>query len=70
MNGAGLAMATMDAIKLNGGEPANFLDVGGSVSDEQVSLGWSTIRMVAVELATKIPDVLKLKRSFRRMYLL
>jgi len=36
VNGAGLAMATMDIIKLHGGEPANFLDVGGSVSEEQV----------------------------------
>ncbi len=34
VNGAGLAMATMDIIKLHGGEPANFLDVGGSVSKE------------------------------------
>lgn len=34
VNGAGLAMATMDVIKLHGGEPANFLDVGGSVSAE------------------------------------
>ena len=34
VNGAGLAMATMDVIKLHGGEPANFLDVGGSVSEE------------------------------------
>ena len=34
VNGAGLAMATMDIIKLHGGEPANFLDVGGSVSRE------------------------------------
>ena len=34
VNGAGLAMATMDIIKLHGGEPANFLDVGGSVSPE------------------------------------
>jgi len=34
VNGAGLAMATMDLIKLHGGEPANFLDVGGSVSSE------------------------------------
>lgn len=34
VNGAGLAMATMDIIKLHGGEPANFLDVGGSVSAE------------------------------------
>jgi len=36
VNGAGLAMATMDLIKLNGGEPANFLDVGGSASAAQV----------------------------------
>lgn len=36
VNGAGLAMATMDIIKLNGGTPANFLDVGGSVKENQV----------------------------------
>src|SRR6266404_5697679 len=36
VNGAGLAMATMDIIKLAGGEPANFLDVGGGASAEQV----------------------------------
>ena len=36
VNGAGLAMATMDIIKLYGGEPANFLDVGGSVQEHQV----------------------------------
>jgi len=36
VNGAGLAMATMDIIKLYGGEPANFLDVGGSVQEDQV----------------------------------
>ncbi len=36
VNGAGLAMATMDIIKLYGGEPANFLDVGGSASQEAV----------------------------------
>ena len=34
VNGAGLAMSTMDIIKLHGGEPANFLDVGGSVTTE------------------------------------
>ncbi|MFH0981548.1 MAG: succinate--CoA ligase subunit beta, partial [Planctomycetota bacterium] len=34
VNGAGLAMATMDLIKLHGGSPANFLDVGGSVTKE------------------------------------
>jgi succinyl-CoA synthetase beta subunit len=37
VNGAGLAMATMDIIKLYGGEPANFLDVGGGASKEKVS---------------------------------
>ena len=37
VNGAGLAMATMDIIKLYGGEPANFLDVGGGASTEQVT---------------------------------
>ncbi len=37
VNGAGLAMATMDLIKLHGGEPANFLDVGGSASEEAVT---------------------------------
>ena len=37
VNGAGLAMATMDAIKLFGGEPANFLDVGGGASTEKVT---------------------------------
>jgi succinyl-CoA synthetase beta subunit len=36
VNGAGLAMATMDIIKLAGGSPANFLDVGGGASEEQV----------------------------------
>ena len=36
VNGAGLAMATMDIIKHNGGEPANFLDVGGGASEQQV----------------------------------
>ena len=36
VNGAGLAMATMDAIKVYGGEPANFLDIGGGASEEQI----------------------------------
>jgi len=36
VNGAGLAMATMDMIKLSGGEPANFLDVGGTANAERV----------------------------------
>ena len=37
VNGAGLAMATMDTIKLFGGEPANFLDVGGGATAEKVT---------------------------------
>jgi succinyl-CoA synthetase beta subunit len=37
VNGAGLAMSTMDIIKLHGGEPANFLDVGGGANQEQVT---------------------------------
>jgi succinyl-CoA synthetase beta subunit len=43
VNGAGLAMATMDIIKLAGGEPANFLDVGGSASVETVEKGFQII---------------------------
>ncbi|EMR09813.1 hypothetical protein PNEG_01994 [Pneumocystis murina B123] len=43
VNGAGLAMATMDIIKLNGGEPANFLDVGGSASAESIKEAFSLI---------------------------
>ena len=43
VNGAGLAMATMDIIKLHGGEPANFLDVGGGANSEQVAEGFRII---------------------------
>jgi len=43
VNGAGLAMATMDLIKLNGGEPANFLDVGGTADAERVEKGFRII---------------------------
>ena len=43
VNGAGLAMATMDVIKLAGGEPANFLDVGGSADAETVEAGFQII---------------------------
>ncbi|XP_017841145.2 succinate--CoA ligase [GDP-forming] subunit beta, mitochondrial [Drosophila busckii] len=49
VNGAGLAMATMDIIKLNGGEPANFLDVGGGVKEDQVAK--------AFEILTSDPKV-------------
>lgn len=43
VNGAGLAMATMDVIKLHGGEPANFLDVGGGATKERVSEAFKII---------------------------
>jgi succinyl-CoA synthetase beta subunit len=43
VNGAGLAMATMDIIKLAGGEPANFLDVGGAASADSVARGFEII---------------------------
>jgi succinyl-CoA synthetase beta subunit len=43
VNGAGLAMATMDIIKLHGGEPANFLDVGGGATMERVSEAFKLI---------------------------
>jgi len=43
VNGAGLAMATMDMIKLSGGEPANFLDVGGTANSETVEAGFRII---------------------------
>ncbi|HCT69773.1 MAG TPA: succinate--CoA ligase subunit beta, partial [Bacteroidales bacterium] len=43
VNGAGLAMATMDIIKLSGGEPANFLDVGGTANAERVEQAFRII---------------------------
>lgn len=43
VNGAGLAMATMDIIQLAGGKPANFLDVGGGASEEKVAAGFRII---------------------------
>src|SRR5450432_2781841 len=43
VNGAGLAMATMDMIKLSGGEPANFLDVGGTANAQTVEAGFRII---------------------------
>jgi succinyl-CoA synthetase beta subunit len=49
VNGAGLAMATMDIIKLEGGEPANFLDVGGGATRENVKAGF--------EIITRDPNV-------------
>ena len=43
VNGAGLAMATMDLIKLHGGAPANFLDVGGGATPERVAAAFKLI---------------------------
>ena len=43
VNGAGLAMATMDIIKLHGGEPANFLDIGGGATINQVKAAFKII---------------------------
>ncbi len=43
VNGAGLAMATMDIIKFSGGDPANFLDVGGGATEEQVAAAFKII---------------------------
>ena len=43
VNGAGLAMATMDIIKLHGGKPANFLDVGGGATAERVTAAFKLI---------------------------
>jgi len=56
VNGAGLAMATMDIIKLNGGEPANFLDVGGAASTEvvenafKVLIGDKDVKVVLINI--------------------
>jgi Succinyl-CoA synthetase, beta subunit len=43
VNGAGLAMATMDIIKSFGGDPANFLDVGGGANEDQVTAAFKII---------------------------
>src|SRR4029077_14638827 len=53
VNGAGLAMATMDIIKLHGAEPANFLDVGGAVSAE-----WSVEAFRIILSDTKVKGIL------------
>ena len=50
VNGAGLAMATMDIIKYSGGEPANFLDVGGGANEEQIK---NAFRILLSDVAVK-----------------
>jgi len=68
VNGAGLAMATMDVIKRFGGEPANFLDIGGSSSTEKVTramdliLGDENVKVVLINIfggITRCDDVAK-----------
>ncbi|MBL9121574.1 MAG: ADP-forming succinate--CoA ligase subunit beta, partial [Phycisphaerae bacterium] len=69
VNGAGLAMSTMDIIKLHGGEPANFLDVGGSASEEAVTqafriiLGDQTVKGVLVNIFGGIMQCDKIARA-------
>lgn len=43
VNGAGLAMATMDVVKMNGGDPANFLDVGGGANVDQIATAFQIL---------------------------
>ena len=59
VNGAGLAMSTMDIIKLHGGSPANFLDVGGGATASQVT---TAFELITSDPNVRIPFVL----SFRR----
>ena len=63
VNGAGLAMATMDLIKFYGGEPANFLDIGGSSNPEKVV---NALRIVTSDPAVRVI----LLQHFRRHYAL
>ena len=51
MNGAGLAMATMDLVKYYGGEPANFLDIGGSSNPEKVV---NALRIITADPNVKV----------------
>ena len=59
VNGAGLAMGTMDTVKLHGGDPANFLDVGGGATKERVAeafkiiLSDSNVRAVFVNISVE-----------------
>jgi succinyl-CoA synthetase beta subunit len=69
VNGAGLAMATMDIVKLHGGEPANFLDVGGSASEEAVTeafriiLGDPNVKGILVNIFGGIMQCDKIARA-------
>jgi succinyl-CoA synthetase beta subunit len=63
VNGAGLAMATMDIIKLNGEFPANFLDVGGGANKEKVTAAFKIILIVAAakDVNLSVPLVVRLE---------
>jgi succinyl-CoA synthetase beta subunit len=69
VNGAGLAMSTMDLIKLHGGEPANFLDVGGSATEEAVTeafriiLADANVQAVLVNIFGGIMECDKIARA-------
>jgi succinyl-CoA synthetase beta subunit len=58
VNGAGLAMATMDLIKAAGAEPANFLDVGGGASAEMVANGF---RIILKQVQVQVPIIVRLE---------
>ena len=62
VNGAGLAMATMDIIKLHGGSPANFLDVGGGATAGQVK--------EAFKIITGDPKVNSIQKFCTRIYIM
>ena len=69
VNGAGLAMATMDIIKLYGVEPANFLDVGGGATKEKVTAAFKIITAdpnVKGILVNIFGGIMKLRRHRRR----
>ncbi|MCR9118517.1 MAG: ADP-forming succinate--CoA ligase subunit beta, partial [bacterium] len=74
VNGAGLAMSTMDIIKLHGGEPANFLDVGGGAQTEQVTeafrilLGDGNVKAVLVNIFGGIMQCTTIAKALLEAY--
>ena len=71
VNGAGLAMATMDIIKLHGGEPANFLDVGGGATASAVKEAFKIITSdprVCINLIKKISFVTTISNKLLVLY--
>ena len=72
VNGAGLAMATMDIIKLHGGEPANFLDIGGGATIDQVKAAFKIIsedKKVQFYLTMLHYYLEKMIRNYKRFFL-